>query len=814
VLPQSILISFFRTGVSAALAIMFLTCFPTQSSAQSTTTYNADYATVFPNPERGFHNRYELVTDPNVNVYVTSASPAGYSADEEDTTFSRAIANGDTLIHSYIHLDMWNTTATLPQEFLNSLSQGFANIRAAHLKTVVRFAYVWDSYPEVDISIIVGHIQQVGPILTANADIIDHLEAGFLGMWGEYHDCAYCDWFQEPEAIQRYQQIEALLRNTPSTIPIAIRYPLNYKEYVFPSTIDSNGNVTSTGVPDCVGALPDNCTLSQQEMDRLGFHDDCFLSDSADQGTYDNNSWMGWYDIPTKRSWMYDMLTSYGTYKEVGGETCDSSGNDTVSESQLEMSELHYTEINEDYAPVNVDFWQSTSVPAQGIDPAETLFTRFQRKLGYRFRLIDATFPAQANPSGSFTFSAHISNDAYGGLIHSRPVYLVFDNSTNRYNVQLAGLDPRTWLASSNSYSGSANTVTIPTQTVTLPAMASGTYRLSLWLPDASSNLQSLPNYAIRFANTGTWDSTTGLNVLASAITIGQCTSNCPPTAPTVVLGTVTSSSVALSWSGATDQVGVTGYYVFQGGSQIANVTGTSYTNSGLKAGTQYTYTVEAYDAAGRVSPASNAVTATTLCPSGNCTPPTPPTLTAGTVTTSTVALSWSGATDKVGVTGYYVFRGGAQIANVTGTSYTDTGLMSSTMYSYYVEAYDAAGNVSVASNTVGVTTTAPGGCHIQYILQSSWSTGFNGAVNITNTGTTAWTSWTLTWAWSGNQTLTQTNGATGSQNGPNVTMNSLSWDGSIAAGATLSGDVSFSANYSGTNNNPTTFYVNGILCQ
>ncbi|MFD7641779.1 cellulase family glycosylhydrolase [Kitasatospora sp. NPDC059795] len=86
--------------------------------------------------------------------------------------------------------------------------------------------------------------------------------------------------------------------------------------------------------------------------------------------------------------------------------------------------------------------------------------------------------------------------------------------------------------------------------------------------------------------------------------------------APTVPVGLAvtgtTASSVSLSWTASTDNTGVTGYDVYRGGSKVASVTGTSYTDSGLSAATAYTYTVRAKDAAGNVSAASSAVTATT----------------------------------------------------------------------------------------------------------------------------------------------------------------------------------------------------------
>jgi polysaccharide lyase-like protein len=55
----------------------------------------------------------------------------------------------------------------------------------------------------------------------------------------------------------------------------------------------------------------------------------------------------------------------------------------------------------------------------------------------------------------------------------------------------------------------------------------------------------------------------------------------------------------------------------------------------------------------------------------------------------------------------YRVYRGGAQIASVPGSTlkYSDTGVVNGTSYSYTVKAVDAAGNVSAASNTATVTS-------------------------------------------------------------------------------------------------------------
>ncbi len=90
------------------------------------------------------------------------------------------------------------------------------------------------------------------------------------------------------------------------------------------------------------------------------------------------------------------------------------------------------------------------------------------------------------------------------------------------------------------------------------------------------------------------------------------------PTAPTGLTSTgKTSSSVSLSWGAATDNVGVTSYDIYSGANQVLSVSGTSGTVSGLSAGTAYTFTVKARDAAGNTSPASNSVSVTTSAGTG-----------------------------------------------------------------------------------------------------------------------------------------------------------------------------------------------------
>ncbi len=85
------------------------------------------------------------------------------------------------------------------------------------------------------------------------------------------------------------------------------------------------------------------------------------------------------------------------------------------------------------------------------------------------------------------------------------------------------------------------------------------------------------------------------------------------PSAPTnLASSNVATTSLTLSWTASSDNVGVTGYDVYENGTSIGSVTSTSANVTGLTAGTSYSFYVKAKDAAGNVSSASNTINVTT----------------------------------------------------------------------------------------------------------------------------------------------------------------------------------------------------------
>ena len=301
--------------------------------------------------------------------------------------------------------------------------------------------------------------------------------------------------------------------------------------------------------------------------------------------------------------------------------------------------------------------------------------------------------------------------------------------------------------------------------------------------------------------------------------------SSTPPVAPVTPSGLAASaastSAIHLTWSASsTAGVSYTVYFGTNSGAAstalAGGVTGTSYTASGLSASTTYYFTVKAVSASAGSSAASNQASATTQAAVA---PAAPSGLTASGSSSSQINLSWA-ASATSGVT-YSMFSGTSagtlsQIANgVGGTTYSATGLTPSTTYYFTVKAVSSSGCFS-ASNQANAATqaaAAAGACHIAYVDQNDWGSGFTGNLSITNSGSTALTSWTVTWTYAGNQALNQSWNGNYTQSGKVVSISNASWNGSIAAGATLTG-IGWNATYLGTNTTPTAFYLNGVLCR
>ncbi|MFC7613150.1 fibronectin type III domain-containing protein [Actinokineospora soli] len=208
------------------------------------------------------------------------------------------------------------------------------------------------------------------------------------------------------------------------------------------------------------------------------------------------------------------------------------------------------------------------------------------------------------------------------------------------------------------------------------------------------------------------------------------------PTAPGNLRATdATADSIALAWNESSDNVAVTEYEVFQNGTSLGKVTGTTKLVTGLSADTEYTFTVVAYDAAGNDSTPSAPLKARTAKAPDTQKPTAPGTPTVTGTSPTSISLTWGASTDDTAVTGYEVRNGATVVATVTGTSATVANLTPDTEYTFTVVAKDAAGNTSDPSAPVTARTQKQDSTIIEYGFDLTGATfikSANGTVPLT----------------------------------------------------------------------------------
>jgi chitodextrinase len=172
------------------------------------------------------------------------------------------------------------------------------------------------------------------------------------------------------------------------------------------------------------------------------------------------------------------------------------------------------------------------------------------------------------------------------------------------------------------------------------------------------------------------------------------------PTAPgSFAAAQASSSSINLTWTASSDNVGVTGYEIRRDGALIASpgASATSFLDTGRSAGTTYNYSIVARDAAGNTSTAATTSGFIQGSTQDTSAPSAPTSLTGSVANGFRVTLRWGASTDNIGVTGYRIYANGSQVATSSGT--TTTFKSTKGTKTFTVRAVDAAGNLSAPSN-------------------------------------------------------------------------------------------------------------------
>lgn len=303
---------------------------------------------------------------------------------------------------------------------------------------------------------------------------------------------------------------------------------------------------------------------------------------------------------------------------------------------------------------------------------------------------------------------------------------------------------------------------------------------------------------------------------------------------PAVATGSLTATTTSLASSSASTATGTnitltatvspstaTGTVTFYSGSTALGTAtlssgtatlATSFTTAGSYSltavyGGSTTYATSTSSAVSVTVTASSLTATTTTLATSTTTP------TAGSSFTLTATVSPSAATGTVTFYAGTTALGTATLSS--GTATLSASISAAGIYSLTAVYGGSTTYATSTSNSVPVTASAASlACHVTYTISSQWPAGFGASLAIQNTGSTAWSSWTLTWTFANGQTISQFWGGTEAQSGANVTVTSLSYNGSIAAGAAYSG-----AGFNGTWNNvtnavPASFAVNGTICK
>jgi len=470
------------------------------------------------NPGRGFYQHIETGTSPytplNKNSLVNSRQ--NYQASNANYT------SKSTLILRAFILDSYITNGILSDNLLANIQADFDIAREAGVKMVVRFYYHKNSTPpygDPKKEIILAHIQQLMPILKNNADVILAIQQGFIGAWGEQY---YTDNFSHKGKVtasytdqnwsDRNEILAALLRASAPTTMVQVRTPQAKQKYIYgvsAPVIAGRGNTKNSLVADLA--------FNHDDIARIGFHNDCFLTDETDTGTYADYGTSG---RPSKIN-PVNMLKNYhkhdSQYVIVGGETCKDENwasppvphKNNCSDGVVNtMNEFNYSYLNADY---------NNSVNNDWVEGKDACMPEIKNKLGYRLAITDSTFVTSAKAGNYIPLLLTLDNDGFTSVVTPMELRLILKH--NQTGVETTFIldntrnDVRMWQPGRIKLS----------EYIQLPNdLAAGNYSTFLHIADTANKgvISTRPEYSIQLANIGTWDESTGYNDLGLTISI------------------------------------------------------------------------------------------------------------------------------------------------------------------------------------------------------------------------------------------------------------------------------------------------------
>lgn len=477
----------------------FLLAIVGTASGQTLRTFTEDTDT-FPNPERGlFWGLEEASSMPQTPI--------------RNTCISTRNARRSLVARYYYFPGAYNTP--LPQSTLDFIERDMDTVRAYGLKLILKFGYgISNNFVQATMAQIFTHIDQLAPILQGNADVIAFIETGWIGAWGEWHSSSPTGNNVLGYDTSRAQQL-ALVQKYLSVLPVEKKIQVR--------TVMFKNNMFNRRTPTTFAESHSDLSFA-----RVGFHNDAFISGSNwnDQGT--------WADSAVNKT----FLRGDSKYTPSGGET-DGTARVSCANYFDEAVSQHYSFYNGNfYAPAH------TMLRNEGCWP------NVLRRLGYRFILDSVRVPTTAIAGGDYRVRVYMRNDGFAAPVYPRKLYLVLRNANRSYSFLLDN-DLRYRLPD-NGPIAYDSTFKVPDDFV------QDTYQTYVWCPDSYPSLAGDPRYAVRFANTGVWNATLGMNALGVSVVPSD-----QQAAPVLLSpsdgSTGQSTSTTLVWS---EETGATQYHL------------------------------------------------------------------------------------------------------------------------------------------------------------------------------------------------------------------------------------------------------------
>jgi len=429
-----------------------------------TANYSAT-TNIFENPERGF---CDLISNTESFLNPVSAHPV-------------AKVN--------VRLDRFRNLANLDTCFLSNLAASFAAVRSAGIKVRLNFTYnfggnspdfsacgvnVHDNGQDAPLSIILGHIVQLGQTLRDNSDVIYAIDAGFIGQFGEWHDSTNGN-----DTISAHNSVINRERN-------------NFPTDTFPTP----RHITVRRPAYKLNYLGCNCAGS---FAWLGHHNQRFTDDSDSQLFNDPQG--VWSSSQCRAFYSNDV-----SFTANGADAAPNGGLIDGPTALARMQQYHYT-IMTAY-PGLISSWQN-NWPGKYAD--------MQRFLGYRFQVTQATTPITAIRGQTYPISVNLKNNGFSKLMNRRAMWAAF-------NIGSSWAFSSTTLADSITHSDDLQGLTLAvgtrtyTANFTLPtSFPTGTANVYLWLPDDAASLQTNPAFSVQLDGV-TWSPSLGANLLGSSL--------------------------------------------------------------------------------------------------------------------------------------------------------------------------------------------------------------------------------------------------------------------------------------------------------